>query len=74
MGEAKCRLAAAKAADDFAKVYRNWEQVPLSFTDDDRGQVSILSFSHDENCPAIGTGDGCICNPIVQRFRMPRFQ
>ncbi len=56
MGEAKRRAEAAKAANDFAKVYRHWPEVPLTFNPDtDRGGVFIVSFAHDEWCPGLGT-------------------
>lgn len=75
MGEARRRELARKAADNFRKVYRQWPEVPVAFNPDtDKEGVFIVSVAHDDNCPAIGTGVGCICNPDVRRFKVPNYQ
>jgi hypothetical protein len=66
MREAQRKKAIA-AANAWAKIYQKWQEVPGPI----RGKVTILSVAHDENCPAAGTGVGCVCEPEVRRFLLP---
>lgn len=68
MGEKeRRRLRAIAQANVFADVYRGWQEVPGPI----RGKVTVLSIAHDLDCPAAGTGVGCICEPEVRRFLCP---
>jgi hypothetical protein len=58
---------AAKAADAFTRVYREWPEVAGPI----RGKLTVCSIAHDDGCPAIGTGIGCTCNPTVRHFLYP---
>jgi hypothetical protein len=74
MGEAKRRREATKLGNDFAKIYRHWPEAPVAVDpENEKGGVFILSVAHDDNCPAIGTGVGCICSPLVRRFKYPSY-
>lgn len=67
MGEAKRRRAAAKAANEFAKIYRDWPEV----AGPKPGAVTVVSFVHADDCAAVGTGIGCTCKPDVRFFKYP---
>jgi hypothetical protein len=70
MGEDERRRAAAEAADAFAKIYREWPEVPGPIP----GKVTIMSVAHDDDCPGVGTGIGCTCNPVIRHFLYPTEQ
>jgi hypothetical protein len=44
---------------------------PADITGKYRGRVVHIMCAHDDWCPAWGTGNGCVCNPIITYYLQP---
>jgi hypothetical protein len=74
MGEAKRRERMARFANALATMAQEWPVVTdfMSHTEKYRGRVVHMLVAHDDDCPAVGTGVGCTCNPTIQHRLQPK--
>jgi hypothetical protein len=63
---------AAKASTAFADLYRHRPELPAP--DIEGGGLMIMRVEHDADCPGLGTGMGCTCQPNVRFFKKPTEQ